>query len=135
MALPVAKPVVAAKAEPKVEPVSSRVVPDVQFETNSAKIKRISYPLLDKAVNTIREWGTSKVEVAGHTDKRDTSTEDYNLILSEKRAQSVKEYLVAQGIDPSRLIVKGYGYSMPIADNDPKAGSVVNRRVELIRQR
>lgn len=135
------KPLVKSAVAPIVEaPVVAkegpgRVVPDVQFETNSAKIKKVSYDVLDNAVKTVKSWGTSKVEIAGHTDKRETSKENYNLDLSQRRAKAVSNYLEKQGVDPARLIVKGYGYSMPIAENDPKEGSVVNRRVELIRQK
>ena len=128
----VAKPVEPAKAEAK--PMANKVVPDVQFETNSAKIKEISYPVLDNAINTLKEWGDSNVEIAGHTDQRDTSKADYNQRLSEKRAKSVMDYIVKKGIDAKRLSAKGYGYSKPLAENDPKEGNLVNRRVELVRE-
>lgn len=121
-----------AKIETK--PLANKVVPDVQFETNSAKIKAVSYPVLDNAIITLKEWGDSSVEIAGHTDQRDTSKADYNQALSEKRAKAVLEYVVKKGVDAKRLTAKGYGYSLPIAENDPKEGSIVNRRVELIRQ-
>jgi adhesin transport system outer membrane protein len=120
------------KAE--VKPMANKVVPDVQFETNSSKIKSISYPVLDNAINTLKEWGDSNVEIAGHTDQRDTSKADYNQRLSEKRAKAVMDYIVKNGIDAKRLSAKGYGYSQPIADNDPKEGNPANRRVELIRE-
>ncbi|MDP1658026.1 MAG: OmpA family protein, partial [Methylotenera sp.] len=116
------------------KPLTNKVVPDVQFETNSARIKAVSYPVLDNAIITLKEWGDSSVEIAGHTDQRDTSKADYNQALSEKRAKAVLDYLVKKGVDAKRLTAKGYGYSQPIAENDPKEGSVVNRRVELIRQ-
>lgn len=121
---------------PKVEakPLAKKVVPDVQFETNSAKIKAVSYTVLDNAVITLKEWGDSNVEIAGHTDQRDTSKADYNQNLSEKRAKAVLEYVAKKGIDAKRLTAKGYGFSQPLAENDPKEGNVVNRRVELIRQ-
>ena len=128
---------VAKSAEPaKVEakPMANKVVPDVQFETNSAKIKEISYPVLDNAITTLKEWGDSNVEIAGHTDQRDTSKADYNLRLSEKRAKAVMDYIVKKGIDAKRLSAKGYGYSKPLAENDPKEGNLVNRRVELVRE-
>jgi adhesin transport system outer membrane protein len=115
--------------------LSDKVVPDVEFETNSAKIKPTSYPVLDNAIKTLKEWGDSKVEVAGHTDKRDTSKADYNQKLSEKRAQSVSNYLAKNGIDVNRLSAKGYGFDYPVAENDPKEGNKANRRVELIRQK
>jgi adhesin transport system outer membrane protein len=115
--------------------LSDKVVPDIEFETNSAKIKPISYPVLDNAIKTLKEWGDSKVEVAGHTDKRDTSKADYNQKLSEKRAQSVSNYLAKNGIDVNRLSAKGYGFDYPVSENDPKEGNKANRRVELIRQK
>ena len=115
--------------------LSDKVVPDVQFETNSAKIKSISYPVLDNAIKTLKEWGDSNVEVAGHTDKRNTSKEEYNQVLSEKRAKAVAKYLADHGIDVKRLSAKGYGFSQPVAENDPINGNDANRRVELIRQK
>jgi adhesin transport system outer membrane protein len=130
----VAKPVAVEPAKIEAKPMANKVVPDVQFETNSAKIKEISYPVLDNAINTLKEWGDSNVEVAGHTDQRDTSKADYNQRLSEKRAKAVMDYIVKKGIDAERLSAKGYGYSKPLAENDPKEGNFVNRRVELVRE-
>lgn len=137
-----AKPLsIAPKPMPVVEKpkdvivLSDKVVPDVEFETNSAKIKAASYPVLDNAIKTLKEWGDSGVEVAGHTDKRDTSKADYNQKLSEKRAKSVSDYLIKHGIDAKRLTVKGYGFDIPVAENDPKEGNKTNRRVELVRQK
>jgi adhesin transport system outer membrane protein len=130
----VAKPVAVEPAKIEAKPMANKVVPDVQFETNSAKIKEISYPVLDNAINTLKEWGDSNVEVAGHTDQRDTSKADYNQRLSEKRAKAVMDYIVKKGIDAKRLTAKGYGYSKPLAENDPKEGNFVNRRVELVRE-
>lgn len=127
-----AKPAPAKPAETKIE--LNKVVPDVQFETNSAKIKKVSYPVLDNAVATVKSWGDVKVLVSGHTDKRDTSKEDYNLDLSTRRAQAVSDYLASKGIDSAKMSVKGYGYSVPIAENDPKEGNQLNRRVEIIKQ-
>jgi adhesin transport system outer membrane protein len=118
----------------QVKPLANKVVPDVKFETNSAKILTVSYPVLDNALITLKEWGDSSVEIAGHTDQRNTSKADYNQTLSEKRAKAVLDYMVTKGIDAKRLTAKGYGYSQPIAENDPKDGNAVNRRVELIRQ-
>ena len=129
------KPLVSSEPPKETIVLSDKVVPDVEFETNSAKIKPASYPVLDNAIKTLKEWGDSKVEVAGHTDKRDTSKADYNLKLSEKRAQSVSNYLAKNGIDVNRLTAKGYGYDYPVAENDPKEGNKANRRVELIRQK
>lgn len=125
---------VAEPAKVQVEPIPSKIVLDVQFETNSAKIKVASYTTLDNAIATLKGWGDSGVEVAGHTDQRETSNADYNQRLSEKRAKAVLDYLVKNGIDVKRLTAKGYGFSQPVAENDPKTGNVVNRRVELVRE-
>jgi len=116
-----------------VKVLTNKVIPDVQFETNSAKIKPVSYPVLDNAVNTLKDWGNSNVEIAGHTDRRNTSKAAYNQKLSEKRAKAVLKYVVKKGIEAKRLTAKGYGFSQPIAENDSKLGNDVNRRVELIR--
>ena len=70
------------------------------------------------------------VEVAGHTDS--IGTEEYNEGLSQRRAQSVLDYLVEQGINASRMTAKGYGESQPIASNDTSEGRAKNRRTELV---
>lgn len=122
---------------PKVDAkvLSKKVIPDIQFETNSAKIKPESYVNLENAINVLKDWGNSSVEIAGHTDQRGTSKAEHNQKLSEKRAKAVLNYVVKKGgIDAKRLTAKGYGFSQPIAENDPIEGNVVNRRVELIRQ-
>ena len=133
--LSVANQKMIANKEPEKVVLSDKVVPDVQFETNSAVIKSVSFPVLDNAYKTLVEWGQSNVEVAGHTDKRKTSGANYNQRLSERRAKSVSDYLVNKGIDQKRMTVKGYGFTMPVAENDPITGSAENRRVELIRQK
>ncbi len=133
--LSVANQKMLSNKEPEKVVLSDKVIPDVQFETNSAVIKSESFPVLDNAYKTLVEWGDSGVEVAGHTDKRNTSDADYNQRLSERRAQAVSDYLIRKGIDAKRMTVKGYGFSMPIAENDPITGNAQNRRVELIRQK
>ena len=69
------------------------------------------------------------MSVGGHTDS--VGTDAYNQTLSERRAASVKDYLVGQGVDGSRLSTAGYGESNPIASNDTADGRALNRRVEL----
>jgi outer membrane protein OmpA-like peptidoglycan-associated protein len=70
-----------------------------------------------------------KVDVDGHTDN--TGSDDLNQKLSESRANSVKQYLVDNGIDESRIVATGYGETKPIADNKTAAGRSKNRRVEM----
>ena len=68
--------------------------------------------------------------IEGHTDS--TGGEDFNIVLSEKRAQAVKEYLVMRGISADRITTVGAGPSRPIADNSTKEGRAMNRRVEIV---
>ena len=111
-----------------------KMVLDVEFEPSSATLKSASFAALDHAVLTIKSWGNVKLVIGGHTDKRDTSSERYNLALSQRRAQAVSDYLLSKGVDAGRLTVIGYGFSQPIAANDPVKGNPLNRRVEIVRQ-
>jgi outer membrane protein OmpA-like peptidoglycan-associated protein len=70
-----------------------------------------------------------RIEVQAHSDNSGDAA--YNQYLSEERANSVRDYLIAKGIAPDRIEAKGYGESQPIADNDTREGRAANRRVEL----
>lgn len=70
------------------------------------------------------------IEIIGHTD--DKWEADYNMELSERRAESVRDYLVSQGVDASKIVTAGMGETMPIADNAKKKGRAQNRRVEIL---
>lgn len=118
---------------PAVEKATMKFAPRILFESSSAVILPASYPDLDIVYDIIKEWGSDRIEIAGHTDKRKTSKEKFNLVLSEKRAKAVADYLIKKGVDSKRFTVKGYGYSKPIAENDPINGNDTNRRVEVIR--
>ncbi len=115
------------------EKATMKFTPRILFQANSAIILPESYADLDIVNDLVKEWGSDRFEIAGHTDKRNSSKEKYNLLLSEKRAKAVGVYLAKKGIDPQRIVVKGYGYSMPIEDNDPVNGNDANRRVEITR--
>jgi outer membrane protein, adhesin transport system len=128
-----AKPWEGEAFKPKAEKATMKFTPRILFQANSAIILPESYADLDIVYDVVKEWGNDKVEIAGHTDKRNTSKEKYNLLLSEKRAKAVADYLVKKGLDAERLVVKGYGFSQPIAENDPVNGNDANRRVEVIR--
>ncbi len=111
------------------------VLPQVYFETAKSDIKPESYPVLDGAAETIKKVlsgsPTVKIEVQGHTDSR--GSDDYNLKLSQDRANSVKDYLVTNHqIASARLIGRGYGESRPVASNDNAEGRTKNRRVEFV---
>ncbi|MBN1447756.1 MAG: OmpA family protein, partial [Bacteroidetes bacterium] len=103
----------------------------VQFDFDSDKIQKRSYADLmevARAMNGNRNR-SARYEIGGHTDN--VGKEDYNMKLSERRAQSVKKFLVDSGVDASRLLVVGYGPKQPLVPNDTPAQRAINRRVEF----
>lgn len=129
----VAKPAPAAPAPaPKVTPAPAPEpkMAGVNFDFDRAVIREADFANLDQDAATLKDWGNVKVEVAGHTDS--VGTEKYNMGLSVRRANAVREYLIGKGVAGDRLIVKGYGESQPIADNGTADGRFKNRRVELV---
>lgn len=127
----VAAPVApAAPAAPVAAPAPKKLVlNDVNFNYDKATLRPEAHATLDEAVASLKEWGDGKVEVAGHTDNRGTAA--YNMRLSLRRAEAVRDYLVSKGIAADRLVVKAYGESQPVADNKTEDGRFKNRRVEL----
>lgn len=105
------------------------VLVGVNFEFDSARLTEGSYPLLYGAVQHLTQHPDINIEIQGHTDY--IGSESYNEELSEKRAATVRDYLVSKGIDSSRLTIKGYGESVPIADNSIPEGRALNRRIEF----
>ncbi|HSN73032.1 MAG TPA: OmpA family protein [Steroidobacteraceae bacterium] len=105
-------------------------MPDnITFATDSADLKSQFYAVLNGVAQVLDEYESTVVEVAGHTDS--TGSEAYNQRLSERRAQSVADYLSARGIQPTRLLTVGAGENYPVATNETPAGRQQNRRVEL----
>jgi outer membrane protein OmpA-like peptidoglycan-associated protein/Tol biopolymer transport system component len=105
------------------------VLNNIFFESGRAELKPISYVELNKAYDLLENNPTMIVEIGGHTDN--VGSESLNLSLSEKRAKAVMDYLVLAGIDASRIQSKGYGESVPIADNTTEEGKAANRRTEF----
>ncbi len=101
----------------------------IYFVTDSAELKNESVAVLNATAETLRANPGIDVEIAGHTDS--VGTVDYNQGLSERRANAVRDYLIAQGVNGSRLSASGYGESQPVADNSTAEGRAQNRRVEL----
>ncbi len=103
----------------------------VYFDTNKATIKAVSFPLLNEVARIIRENpGIQRIDIEGHTDSDGSGA--YNRGLSDKRAKSVRKYLIGQGIAGNKLTGKGYGEDKPIADNTTPEGKEQNRRVEFL---
>ena len=102
---------------------------EVLFDFDQAELKAGAYPILDEAVMVLNDNPDLNIEIQGYTDS--TGEEDYNVQLSQRRAESVMSYLVSRGIDPDRLTAKGYGSVNPVASNDTPQGRAKNRRVEF----
>lgn len=101
----------------------------VVFEFDSARLTSDARKILDDVSKKIIAYKDIPMELAGHTDN--VGPDDYNQKLSDLRANSVRDYLVEQGVKGDKLMAKGYGESQPKADNDTDAGRQLNRRVEL----
>lgn len=103
---------------------------EILFPTNSSYLNESSTKNIADVAKVITQKDKSRdILVEGHSDK--TGTPEYNLWLSEKRAVSVKNYLVTLGIDGQRIKTAGLGDTKPVADNKTKEGRLENRRVEI----
>jgi outer membrane protein OmpA-like peptidoglycan-associated protein len=107
------------------------VLEGITFDVNKTTIKPESENTLMKALKTLQTYTDISVEIGGHTDSDGSNKK--NQKLSEGRAESVKAWLVAKGIDASRISTKGYGEDKPISDNKTKEGKQKNRRIEFTR--
>jgi len=103
---------------------------DVLFDTAKYDLRPSAREKLAKIAGIVLAHPGLQLEIEGHTDDR--GSEEYNQQLSEKRASAVKDYLVQQGISPLSVVARGYGESMPLADNQTASGRQRNRRVELV---
>ena len=111
----------------------SSAIPPIFFEPGSSRVAPEYYPDLDKLgrVLTAPQYSSNRILITGHTDNLGNSR--YNRLLSERRAESVKQYLVKHfPIRPDRLVTRGYGASQPIAPNDTPEGRDKNRRIEIV---
>jgi len=107
----------------------NKAAKNIFFATGSSKLLAKSYASLKEVAQILKDNPSYKVDVDGYTDI--TGNADKNQVLSENRANSVKTYLVSNGIDESRITATGHGINDPIADNKTAAGRAKNRRVEM----
>jgi outer membrane protein OmpA-like peptidoglycan-associated protein len=103
---------------------------DVLFDVDQATLKPGAMQKLFRLVTFLRDDPGRGVLVEGHTDS--TGSEDYNLSLSQRRAEAVRSFLVDNGVEGARVLARGYGKGYPVAGNDTAAGRALNRRVELV---
>ena len=102
----------------------------ITFDVNSAAIQSGFYGPLDEVGTTLIEYPKTAVDVVGHASS--DGPDDYNQELSERRANSVRSYLINSGVQSVRLQAIGMGETQPIADNATQAGREANRRVEIL---
>ncbi|MBN1948148.1 MAG: OmpA family protein, partial [Candidatus Cloacimonetes bacterium] len=107
------------------------ILEGVNFDTGSANLTAEARGILDKVVTALQDYPEVELEIQGHTDDR--GSKEFNITLSENRAQSVRTYLVSKGITAERLKAKGYGPDKPIADNNTAEGRAMNRRIEFFK--
>ncbi|KLI64793.1 OmpA family protein [Aurantiacibacter marinus] len=103
--------------------------PDVTFAVNSTNISPQMRDTLDGVAQSMVDYPNSLIDVMGHTDA--TGSDQYNLDLSRRRAESVSNYLVSRGVARARIETIGYGEQYPVADNSTESGRSQNRRVEI----
>ncbi len=116
-------------------PEKAITVQNVYYDFNKATLQEQSFASLDDLVKLLNDNPTMEIELSAHTDSK--GSDDYNMALSQRRAQTVVDYLIEKGIDKNRLVPQGYGETMPIAANenadgtDNEAGRQQNRRTEF----
>lgn len=116
-------------------PVKAIKVENVYYDFDKATLQVTSFASLDDLVSLLNENPSMEIELSAHTDSK--GSDEYNLALSQKRAQSVVDYLVSKGISETRLVARGYGETMPVAPNenadgtDNPEGRQQNRRTEF----
>lgn len=113
----------------KYEPPKTYTLKNVHFDTGKATLKPESYESLNELVDFMKRKKTTVIQIAGHTD--DVGDDASNMTLSQKRAESVRNYLIKKGVEANRVTAKGYGETQFIAPNDTDEGRAQNRRTEV----
>ncbi|MEM6898176.1 MAG: OmpA family protein [Pseudomonadota bacterium] len=113
----------------KVDDGRTLVLQDLGFSTDSAILQPGAQSRLQPLVTFLKEEDDAQIRIEGHTDAQ--GSDEYNRDLSQKRAQSVKAFLVSNGVDDNRISALGLGEDVPVATNNTSAGRAQNRRVEV----
>lgn len=113
----------------KFEPARSYRLDNVYFDFGKFTLRPESFAELDELVSYMKWKENERIEIGGHTDNVGNDAD--NLKLSQQRAEAIREYLIKKGIQPTRVIAKGYGASAPVAENSTDEGRQKNRRTEV----
>ena len=108
----------------------SYVLSNINFSNNSFYLQNKNLEELDTLVKILHKRKDLKIKIVGHTDNN--GNEEDNKVLSERRAKTVKEYLVSKGLDEERITIIGLGSSSPISNNETEIGRELNRRIEIV---
>jgi outer membrane protein OmpA-like peptidoglycan-associated protein len=103
---------------------------EILFDVDQSVLKPGGMQQLTRVAEFLRQNPDRNVLIEGHTDS--TAPDSYNLALSQRRANAVEDFLITQGVEPTRIMATGYGEQLPIASNDTAAGRQANRRVEIV---
>ncbi|MDZ4759911.1 MAG: OmpA family protein [Alphaproteobacteria bacterium] len=110
--------------------IELRMPADVTFAVNQANIQSQFYPALNDVATTLVGYPSTSIDIVGHADA--DGADAYNQDLSERRANSVKNYLVGRGVQSVRILATGRGESQPVASNTTVSGKAQNRRVQVV---
>ena len=102
---------------------------NVNFDFDKSNIRVESYPILEHALDVLQEYPDMKVVISGHTDS--FGSDEYNIKLSERRVNSVYDYLVSHGVSKDRITKEAFGEKRPVRENDSPVNRAFNRRVEF----
>jgi outer membrane protein OmpA-like peptidoglycan-associated protein len=128
---PAPQPVVQPAPAPAPAPIPEKIsmALNVEFDFDKSDVKPQYHDAIEKLADLMKEYPETTTVIEGHADNR--GNYEYNIKLSDRRAESVRSYLIEKfGIEPSRISTKGYGYTKPIASNDTEAGRQKNRRID-----
>ena len=110
-------------------PGESIVLKNIFYDFDKDTLRSESFPELNRVAKLLNEYPGIRVELSGHTDK--IGKDAYNQNLSQRRANSARNYILSQGVAPEKIIAVGYGETRPIASNDTSEGRQLNRRTEF----
>ncbi|WP_111411766.1 OmpA family protein [Billgrantia lactosivorans] len=131
---PEAEPEPMPEPEPEPAPVTEfetvTLDSEVTFAFDSAEIRPGAHQTLDEVATTLRDNPDLRVRIEGHTDS--VGSAEYNQDLSQRRADSVRDFLVSRGIEENRMTTRGFGEEQPVATNETDEGRAQNRRVEIL---
>jgi outer membrane protein OmpA-like peptidoglycan-associated protein len=112
-----------------IKPGVKLLLKEIYFEFNSFELYQSSFEEINRVVDLMKQNPSAVIEVAAHTD--DKGSDQYNMSLSQKRAQYIVDYMISCKIQPGRLQPKGYGETQPVVSNDTDEHRLKNRRLEL----